>query len=71
MKMGTIIAFFSVVLATTNAKVAVGETIAELIARYGEPENGGVELTLGYGAWKTKQVASAFFTLPAALGAGR
>jgi hypothetical protein len=50
MKMGTIIAFFSVVLATTNAKAAVGETIAELIARYGEPENGGVELTLGYGA---------------------
>jgi hypothetical protein len=49
-----VIGFFSVVFATTNAKAAVGETVAELIARYGEPEN-GLELMVGFGEWKTKQ----------------
>jgi len=50
-----IIGFLSVVFAATNAKAAVGETIAQLIARYGEPEGGSLALMLGIGEWKTKQ----------------
>jgi hypothetical protein len=47
-----IIGFFGVVLATTNAKAAIGENIAELIARYGEPETGSAP---DLAVWKTKQ----------------
>lgn len=46
--------FWNVVFATTNAGAAIGENIAQLVARYGEPEN-GFALMLGFGTWKTKQ----------------
>jgi len=42
------------VFATTNAGAAIGENIAQLVARYGEPEN-GLALMMGFGTWKTKQ----------------
>jgi hypothetical protein len=40
--------------ATTNARAEVGENIGQLMARYGEPEN-GLALMLGFGSWKRKQ----------------
>jgi hypothetical protein len=55
MKMRTaLIALWGLVFATTNVVAAVGESIAQLIGRYGEPEN-GFELMLGFAEWKTKQ----------------
>jgi hypothetical protein len=53
-KLGALLApigFFAVALAVTNAGAAVGENIAQLIARYGEPEN-ALALALGVGEWK-------------------
>ena len=46
------LAFWNIALA--NAGAAVGENIAQLIARYGDPEN-GFALMMGFGSWKTKQ----------------
>lgn len=56
-KLGALLAligFFGVALPATNAGAAVGETVAQLIGRYGEPEN-VLGLAFGIGEWKREQ----------------
>ena len=48
------IGFLGVALALTNARAEVGDSPAQLIARYGAPEDASA-LSLGVGDWKTPQ----------------
>ena len=56
-KVGALLApigFLGVALALTNARAEVGDSPAQLIARYGAPEDASA-LSLGVGDWKTPQ----------------
>jgi hypothetical protein len=64
-KMGALLApiwVLGVALAATNVDAAVGESIAQLIDRYGLPEGGSISLLFGMATWGQKQgVVIAFF----------